>query len=292
MSRYAHQGGSLNRGDALRLRIGLRHLVEASVTAERLARKVQAESCQAQRVLQQHGDGHRAHSSRHRRDERGHQAGLAEVHVAHQPMAQLLRWIINRVDSHIDDDAAGLQPVASHHLGLAQRGNQDVRLLHLLFQVLGTRVAHGHCGIHGLQQRSHWHSDDVRAAKHHCIFPTDFYPAALQHLNAASWSARHGHWGIPTLQAQIAYVQGREAIHILAHLDHFQGHCFVHVVWQGELNEDSVHRRIVVELCDFCEKSILCRVLRQGHIDGVETHFLRHLLLAPNVRLRILPHAH
>src|SRR5687768_6420944 len=65
----------------------------------------------AQRVAQQHGNGHWPDAARHRRDGAGHVLYLVEGHVAHQAIARLARGIRHLVDADVDHESARLDPI-------------------------------------------------------------------------------------------------------------------------------------------------------------------------------------
>src|SRR5262249_43819084 len=72
----------------------------------------------SQRIREQCRDGHRAHAARHGRDPARSLFRGLEFHVAAEPSRGIA------VHADVDDDGAGLDPVASHELGLADGGDQ------------------------------------------------------------------------------------------------------------------------------------------------------------------------
>jgi hypothetical protein len=52
-----------------------------------------------------------------------------EVAVANQSVPLRLGGVVHRVNAHVDDHGAGLEPVSLHHLGPSDSGNNYIRLL-------------------------------------------------------------------------------------------------------------------------------------------------------------------
>ena len=77
-------------------------------------------------MLHQHGDGHWAHSTRHRRDGSGHLFDRVEVDVAHETLARFFAGVSDFVDTNVDDDGAGLDHVRGHEMRLADRYHENI----------------------------------------------------------------------------------------------------------------------------------------------------------------------
>mmetsp|Transcript_40458 Transcript_40458/g.101614 ORF Transcript_40458/g.101614 Transcript_40458/m.101614 type:complete len:202 (+) Transcript_40458:259-864(+) len=145
-------GGRQRRGGLRGLGRRRRRDWRLGCLAQRYPLQSNAVPCEVQRVLQQHGNGHRAHTSRHWRDVGRDALGLLEVDVADQAVPQLLCCVLDGVDAHIDDNAAGLEPLAAHELCLADGGDDDVGLADVRHHVASAGVADSDRGVHGLQE--------------------------------------------------------------------------------------------------------------------------------------------
>ena len=95
----------------------------------------------------QHGDGHWADAAGNGGDDPGHFPGLIELDITHQAMAALLGGIRNGVDTDVNDGCTWLDPVAAHHLGFANGGDEDVSLTDNRRQVARAGMTDGHGGI-------------------------------------------------------------------------------------------------------------------------------------------------
>mmetsp|Transcript_68604 Transcript_68604/g.174177 ORF Transcript_68604/g.174177 Transcript_68604/m.174177 type:complete len:386 (+) Transcript_68604:647-1804(+) len=247
---------------------------------------------QVQRVLQQHGDGHRPHASGHGRDPRSDALGRREVHIADEAVPQFFRGVLDGVDADVDDNAARLQPLALHEVGLADGSHDDVGLANEGHHVLRARVAHGDSGIHGLQELRHRHAHDVGSADDHGVLASDLDAGALDELDAPGRRAGHGQRRVAALQAEVADVHGRETVGVLLHLDGLQYRGLVDVLRERQLHEDGMHLGVVVELLDLGKQLRLARGLLERHVHRVEVDLRSRCLLIPDVRLRVLSATH
>mmetsp|Transcript_14380 Transcript_14380/g.54240 ORF Transcript_14380/g.54240 Transcript_14380/m.54240 type:complete len:274 (+) Transcript_14380:126-947(+) len=225
--------------------VGLAHHLRR---AEGQRREANAKPREVDRVLHEHGDGHRPDTSRDGRDGRRYARARLIVTVSNQAVAALARGVLLGVDSHIDDNRPRLEPLALDELGLANRGDDDVCPPDLLRHVLRPAVAHGDGPVLGLQQMRHGHAHDVAAAQHHAVLATDGDVVALEQLDAASRRARHGERRIASAEAQVADVERREAVGVLLHGDLLQDGGLVDLRRQRQLHQNRVHLRVVVEL--------------------------------------------
>ena len=100
--------------------------------------------CRSQGILHQHGDGHRADAAGNGRDESRHFLGFIEIDIADQTITALLGRIRFGIHAHVNYCRTGLDPIAAHHLGLADGRNENIGLPHHIREVLGAGMANGH----------------------------------------------------------------------------------------------------------------------------------------------------
>mmetsp|Transcript_83751 Transcript_83751/g.249967 ORF Transcript_83751/g.249967 Transcript_83751/m.249967 type:complete len:252 (+) Transcript_83751:569-1324(+) len=203
-------------------------------------------------------------------------------------MAQLLTGIVNGVDTHVDDDAAGLQPSSPDKLWLAYGGNQNVCSPHMLLHVLGARVADCDGGVHRLKEHCHGHANYVGAAQNHHVLPFDIHTLALQQLNAARRGAGNRQGRVATPEAEVANVHGGKSIRIFLHLDLLQHQGLINVARQRELHEDCMDPGVCVEPSHLCEKLCLADAIGESNVHAMEVGLHGSLLLHPDIRLRVL----
>mmetsp|Transcript_33026 Transcript_33026/g.84170 ORF Transcript_33026/g.84170 Transcript_33026/m.84170 type:complete len:312 (+) Transcript_33026:187-1122(+) len=242
---------------------------------------------EVERVLEQHGDRHRADAARHGRDRARVLLRRLEVHVATQlvPLGGLGRRL--RVHADVDDDRARLDPLSKNHLSRADGGDHDVRASDVPREVFRPRVAHGHGSIHGLQQVRYRHADDVRTADDDAILAADLDLGALQQLDAPRRRAGQRQGRLPALQAHVADVVRRESVGVLLNEDRLEHRCLVDVLRQRQLHEDPVHLRVRVQVAHTLEQLLLCDTLVERLVHRVEGHLRCGLLLHANVRRRV-----
>mmetsp|Transcript_29676 Transcript_29676/g.78865 ORF Transcript_29676/g.78865 Transcript_29676/m.78865 type:complete len:409 (+) Transcript_29676:137-1363(+) len=247
---------------------------------DRVAREVEC-------VLEQHRDRHRADAARHRRDRPRHLLGGLKVHVADEHVAALVGRARLRVDAHVDDDAARLEPIPLDHLRIADGGDDNVSAAHVRRQVGGARVADGHGRVHRLQQVRDGHADDVRPAEHDHLLAAHLDLGSLQKLDAARRRARQRERRLAAAQAHVADVLRREAVDVLLDLDLLEDLGLVDVARQRQLDQNAVHLRVSVQRAHALEQLRLRDALRVLAVDRVEADLVGRALLHPHVGARV-----
>ena len=81
------------------------------------------------RVVHQHGDGHRAHAAGNRRYRPGALKGAGKMYIANKFS------VVTAINSDINHRRAGFDPFALHQLGSPHRRDQNVRLGHPRWQI-------------------------------------------------------------------------------------------------------------------------------------------------------------
>mmetsp|Transcript_9464 Transcript_9464/g.20740 ORF Transcript_9464/g.20740 Transcript_9464/m.20740 type:complete len:246 (-) Transcript_9464:435-1172(-) len=143
------------------------------------------------RVTHQHSDSHWTHAPRHRGDLRSHLFALCEVGVPHQPVALLDGCIVYRVDAHINDHRARLDPRAPHHLCAAHRTHDDIRPAHYCLDIFRAGVRDGDCGVSLHEQQGHRDAHDVGPPQNDSICALNHHAVPVQQLDAALRRAAH-----------------------------------------------------------------------------------------------------
>src|SRR5690606_490835 len=239
-----------------------------------------------QSVRQEHGDGHRTHAARDRRDGGRALLGRVELHVAHEFA------VGEAVDADVDDVGALLDPGALDQTGPAHRGHHDVGLSHLGLEVRRARVADRHGGVGAEEKEGHRLAHDVGAPDDHGLLPARVAAGFLEQPHHAEGRARAN--AVRAAGEELAGVDEVEAVHVLLRCDGVEHLLLVHLAGEGELDEDAVDRRILVEAPNDGEDLRGGRVLREVVLLGVKAHLLAGLDLAPHVDLRggIVAHPH
>ena len=200
-----------------------------------------------ERVLHEHGDGHRAHAAGDGRDgfaERGH--GV-EVHVADDAVAGLLGGVRHAVDADVDDDCAGLDHVGGDEAGLADRGDDDVGQPDDSGQVFGARVGDGDGAVAtlGEEQGGGGLADDERAADDDGVLTGGLDPGAAEEFDDASGRAS-GESARDFLDEATDALRAK-AVDILVGRDAVEDFSLGEVLGQRGLDEDTMDRGVGVE---------------------------------------------
>src|SRR5512140_1558770 len=113
------------------------------------------------RIAEQHGDGHRTHAARHRRDPACALQRRAVVHVA----GELAFGVAVHAD--IDHDRAGFDHVAADHVQFAHGADEYVGAPGVLREVPGLGVAQRDRGAGLQEQQRYGLAHDIAAADDH-----------------------------------------------------------------------------------------------------------------------------
>ena len=158
-------------------------------------------------LLQQHRDRHRPDAAGDRRDQPG--ALGRRTSKSTSPT----RPLVGAVDPDVDHRRARLDPLARDHARAADGGDEHVGAAADLAEVAGARVADGHGGVGGQQQRGERAADEVRAPDHDRLGALQRDVVAAQQLHHARRSA--GTQPGPALREQ-ARRDRRQAVDVLA----------------------------------------------------------------------------
>ena len=166
-----------------------------------------------QGIFQQTGPGHGADTTGNRGDPGCPFGGGFKIHIATQAA------IFHAVDTHVDDDGAGLDPLTLDQTGLADGNHDQIGAAYMLFQIMGEAVRH-RSGAAGQQQlQRHRATDDIGGADYRGIQAVGADTGAFQQTYDAQWGARaQQRYAL----GQAAYVVGVEAVHILVRADTLQ----------------------------------------------------------------------
>src|SRR5687768_7196462 len=238
-------------------------------------------------VLEQHRDGHRADASRHRRDVRRDTTDALEVDVTDDAVSFGTRRIVNAVDPDVDHDRAFPNHVAGQHLGLAYRGDDDVRALRVEGEILCTAVTHGDRAVSAFprldQQCRHRFPDDVAAAD-----DDDFLAArvdAVAHQQLLDTGRRARRKAVLLADEELADVHGMKAVDVLVWRDAPDDGVAVHVLRQGALDENAVDGGIGIQLVDERLEFRLRRRSRKANGLALHPRFDGRLFLRLHIAL-------
>ena len=228
-----------------------------------------------QRVGEQHGDGHRTHTARHRGDVRGPLGRGGELDVPHQLAAG------KPVDAHVDDDRARLHPCALDELRHAHRRHQDVRPGNLRGQV-ALAVADRHRCVGVEQEERHGASHQDAPADHDRPLATGLAVNLLEHPHHAPGSG--GDRRVASLRQEPG-VQRVQAVGVLLRPEDAQELVRAHLLRDRELDQDAVHRVVGVEGLEPGLHLGVAGGLGEVVLGGMEADLGRGLLLAGDVDL-------
>lgn len=200
-------------------------------------------------VLQKHGNGHWANSSWNWSDEGSDLLGGVIVDITDQSLARLLGLIWDEVGANVNDNGSWLDPFTLDKVCLANGGNKDISVLDVLLDVLGAAVADSYSGIGVLKEVRNWRADNIRAAKDNSVLASNLNTGRLEQLHDTLWSAWSEEW-LSTTLGKLTNVGGTEAINILL-VGNGRGNVVLgDVLWNWELNQDTVDGWVVVEVVD------------------------------------------
>ena len=142
------------------------------------------ELCRLERILHQHGNGHRAGAARDRR----HIGGLLH-HLGSNIAADLALGVA--VDADIDNDRALLDHIGRDEARFADSGDQNIRAAADLCEILCAAVADGDRAVTVQQQHTHRLADDVRAADDHAFLALGIDAVLVEQLHHARRRTRY-----------------------------------------------------------------------------------------------------
>ena len=237
--------------------------------------------------MHQHGDRHRSHAAGHRGDGRRLLLHGVEVHVAHQSEAPLGGGIVDAVHADVDHGHSVFHHVGRYGVGTSGRGDDDVGLAGVGGDVIGPRVADRDRGVGAIllleQDVGHGLAHDVAAAHDDDVLARDLHAAALQELlNAMRGAGQEA--GLS--DHHLADVHRMESVHILVGGDGLDHAVFVDVLGERHLNENAVHRVIVVQLLNQGEEVLLGGIRIEAVLVGFDSQLLAGSGLVPHVDLR------
>ena len=161
------------------------------------------------------------------------------------------RAVVAFVDSDVDDDGAGLDPVGLDLLGPAHRDDEDVGLPGERGGVAGRGVADRHGRIAARpfldEEQGHRLAHELRSAQDDRVGAAGLDPRVEQQLADAQRRAGDEPRTALRQQAEVLRV---EAVHVLQRRDPLDDRPLVDLPRQGHLDEDAVHRRVGVEPVD------------------------------------------
>src|SRR5271157_3747654 len=107
----------------------------------------------------------------------------------------------------------------------------------------------GHCCVAADKQQRGRHSNYIGTSKHHRIGAFDWNSCFIKQINATircAWDEQR----LASLLSQPPNVDRRETIYIFFYADELQNTFFIKMRRQRQLNQDAVHRFIIVQTFD------------------------------------------
>ena len=192
------------------------------------------------------------------------------------------------VDAAVDDDSAGLDPVAADHARSSDGDHKDVGGGAHGLQVGRLRVANGHGGVGHLEQLGHRRADELRAAEHDGVLALDGHLGRLDELEAALGRARHERL-VELLMGELAGVDQIEAVDVLGRIDGVDHAVRVDVggAVERQLHDDAAHARVRVELADRSQQLHLAHRALELDVTRHDADVGRRLELVANVDGRV-----
>lgn len=137
-------------------------------------------ACSLDNVLQQHGNSHGSNTAWNGGDDGSDLSGGLELDITYESLAGLACRIRNIVGSDIDDNGAGLQPLAFDKVGGANGDDDDICVLEMELEIRRLGVANGDSGIGSVQELSNGTADDVASANNYSILAGKLNTSLLQ----------------------------------------------------------------------------------------------------------------
>lgn len=213
-------------------------------------------------VAHEHGDGKFADASGNGGAGSGH-AGDAGVAVSDNGAAlfgELLFTLFvaleealeedrvgNVIDTDIEDGGSGLDEFCGDEAGTANGGDQDVATAADRRQIAGAGVADGYSGVGVGEEHGQGAADDVTASDDDRFLTFDGDVGATKDFHASGGGAGDE---AGTLGAEIADVDGMEAIDILLRGDGEEDALGIDMGRQGKLDKDAIDLIAGIELLD------------------------------------------
>src|ERR1700687_3320634 len=193
------------------------------------------------RVLHQHGDGHRPHTARNGRDERGAFLGGGELDVSDEATA------VGPVDADVDHHTTRPNPVAADHLGAPDGGDQHTCTPYLVREVARARMTHRQRRVTLQEHEGHGLTDERAAPSDHGARAFQFDAGAVDEPHDAQGRARPH-----TLAAldQTRLAEGVQAVNVLRRIDRFNDDVGVDVPRQRQLYENAVDVTALIQRLD------------------------------------------
>ena len=152
-------------------------------------------------------------------------------------------------------------------------------------------MANGHGAVGFQKQQRLGLSNDVGASDHHAILALDLNTAAAQQCHHACGRAGQK---IVIADHNSPYVIGVEGVHVLFGVDSQQNLFLVQMLRQGQLHQNTVDVRVVVQLIDQRKQRCLVGIGGQLVALGKKANLLTGAVLVTHVNPRggILAHDH
>ena len=225
-------------------------------------------------VEHEHADGHGAYTTGNRGDGGAVWCYGGEVYVALQAEACTAYGVGYAGGADVDDGGSGLDHVGGDGCGASHGSDEDVGLPTFGSYVTAVAVEDGDGGVAVLllhHELGHGLADDVAAAEDDDFLATGGDMVALQEGEDAEGGGADEGW---QADGHAAYVDGVEAVDVLAVVYGFGHLLLADVWWQRELDDEAVDGGVVVEATDDGKELLLGDVVLVAEEGALEAAFL------------------
>src|SRR6266404_4212206 len=211
-------------------------------------------------VAHEYRDGHGANATGNR-SERAGSVDRVGVHVTNEHGTLLAKFLKtcreiaqqgvglfcvgNFICADIDDCGARANPVGLDVAGFAHSRDDDIRTADEAGKVASFGMADGDGGVCMHQQKRHRFANDVAAAEDGGVGALNLNIVAAQNFHAAGGRAGNE---AGTAADQPAKVHRMEAVNVFCGINGFENSFGVDLRRERKLNQDSVHRIVVVKV--------------------------------------------
>lgn len=260
----------------------------------------------AQRILQEHGDGHGSNPTGDGSDVAALRRTRRVVHVTDQFVRSTSlfdRYNIYRIDPNINHNRALFDPVRLHQFGASNGHDDNVGLGDNVRRVCCFAVTNGDRGIASQQQPRHGQSHELRSPQDDAMFAAKFHTAPVEQYQTPQRRARDAEGRLhdviivaiattTMIQLQRRDIGRMQAVDIFAGIDRSQNHVLLQMRGQGQLNQNPVNGGIVVERLHALEEFRLCDGFVKVVPRAVNARREAGLFLHGDIGLRVAATAH
>lgn len=167
-------------------------------------------------------------------------------------------------------------------MGLANGRDENIGLLDVALNVLGRAVADGDGRISILEEVADWAANDIAPTEDNSLLSLEVHTGRLQKLHDTLWRAWGEEWDTATL-GQLTNVDCAEAIDILLVCYGGGNRVLRDVLWDWELDQDTVDGGVVVQDIDLVDELALSG--RLGEVNELAADTSLRVIVSMVMRL-------